>query len=109
MSTVQTLSESLNPYGFARNGQEDKVIFKIFHFSANLFSWVAVTLKKKSHLLNAMLIWRPSEWSMFLYRTSDSTNETPIIPPLLYLILFFIFIFQALEWLFLLGELGNKR
>lgn len=46
---------------------------------------------------------------MFLYRTSDSTNETPVIPPLLYLILFFIFIFQALEWLFLLGELGNKR
>lgn len=43
-------------------------------------------------------------WSVFLYKTSRSTNEAPVIfPP------FFPFILQALEGLFLQGELGNKR
>lgn len=57
-------------------------------------------LKKRSHLVSTVIIWRLSELSLYFYKASGSTNETPVN---------FSFILQALEWLFLQGELGDKR
>lgn len=50
--------------------------------------------------MSTVIIWRLSELSLYFYKASGSTNETPVN---------FSFILQALEWLFLQGELGDKR
>lgn len=67
--------------------------------ASNLF--LGFQLLKKSCWVSAVLMWGQSEWSVFLSKISGSTNETPVI--------FSSFILQALEWLLLLGEIGNKR